>query len=61
HSSSSIALAMGSGWTAGRWPAVVFFAIVLIAVNAVYFTKGNLPLKYLIPGLVFLIVYKLLE
>ncbi|ACV80962.1 ABC transporter permease subunit [Nakamurella multipartita] len=50
---------LAQAWTAGWWPAVVFFAIVLIAVNAVYFTKGNLPLKYLIPGLVFLIVYQL--
>lgn len=50
---------LAQAWTAGWWPAVVFFAIVLIAVNAIYFTKGNLPLKYLIPGLVFLVVYQL--
>ena len=46
-------------WGAEWWPAVVFFAIVLIAVNAVYFSKGSLPLKYLIPGLIFLVVYQL--
>lgn len=50
---------LAQAWTAQWWPAVVFFAIVLIVVNAVYFTKGNLPLKYLVPGLVFLVVYQL--
>ncbi|WP_395728312.1 ABC transporter permease subunit [Nakamurella sp.] len=50
---------LAQAWTAEWWPAVVFFAIVLIAVNAVYFTKGNLPLKYLVPGLIFLVVYQL--
>lgn len=50
---------LAQAWGAEWWPAVVFFAIVLVAVNAVYFTKGSLPLKYLIPGLVFLVVYQL--
>jgi arabinogalactan oligomer/maltooligosaccharide transport system permease protein len=50
---------LAQAWSAGWWPAVVFFAIVLVAVNAVYFTKGSLPLKYLIPGLIFLVVYQL--
>jgi len=50
---------LAQAWTAEWWPAVVFFAIVLVAVNAVYFTKGSLPLKYLIPGLIFLVVYQL--
>ncbi|MGV1003885.1 MAG: ABC transporter permease subunit [Candidatus Nanopelagicales bacterium] len=40
------------------WLAVGFFALALVAVNLVYFTKG-LPLKYLLPGLLFLIVYQL--
>lgn len=50
---------IAQAWSAQWWPAVVFFAVVLVAVNAVYFTKGSLPLKYLIPGLVFLILYQL--
>ena len=41
------------------WLAVVFFVLVLIAVNYAYFVKGNLPLKYLLPGLVFLFVFQL--
>lgn len=40
------------------WLAVGFFAFALVAVNLAYFTKG-LPLKYLLPGLLFLIVYQL--
>ena len=50
---------LAQAWGAEWWPAVVFFAIVLVAVNAVYFTKGSLPLKYLVPGLIFLVVYQL--
>jgi arabinogalactan oligomer/maltooligosaccharide transport system permease protein len=45
--------------TAHWWLAVVFFALVFIAVNVTYFTKRALPLKYLIPGLVFLVVFQL--
>lgn len=41
------------------WPATVFFALALVAINVVYFSRGNLPLKYLLPGLLFLIVYQL--
>lgn len=50
---------LAQAWSAGWWPAVVFFAVALVAVNAVYFTKGSLPLKYLVPGLIFLVVYQL--
>ena len=38
---------------------MVFFALVLIAVNYAYFIKGNLPLKYLLPGVVFLFIFQL--
>ena len=41
------------------WVAVAFFAVVFIAVNYAYFIRGNLPLKYLLPGLVFLFVFQL--
>ena len=30
-----------------------------VAVNFAYFVRGNLPLKYLLPGLVFLFVFQL--
>ena len=43
-----------AGWTIG----IGFFIFALLVVNAVYFTKG-IPLKYLLPGLMFLLVYQL--
>ncbi len=42
------------GWRLG----IGFFIFALIAVNLVYFTRG-LPMKYLLPGLMFLLVYQL--
>jgi arabinogalactan oligomer/maltooligosaccharide transport system permease protein len=45
-------------WQAEWWPAVGFFVFALVAVNLVYFTKG-LPMKYLLPGLLFLLVFQL--
>jgi arabinogalactan oligomer/maltooligosaccharide transport system permease protein len=45
-------------WDA-RWPAAIgFFIFALVAVNVVYFTRG-LPMKYLLPGLLFLLVFQL--
>ncbi len=44
-------------WVDEWWLAAGFFLITLIAVNFVYFTKG-LPLKYLLPGLIFLLVFQ---
>ena len=45
---------VSDGWRLG----IGFFIFALIAVNLVYFTKG-LPMKYLLPGLMFLLVYQL--
>ena len=45
---------IAEGWTLG----VGFFIFALIAVNLVYFTRG-LPMKYLLPGLMFLLVFQL--
>jgi arabinogalactan oligomer/maltooligosaccharide transport system permease protein len=42
----------------GWWLGIGFFIFALIAVNLVYFTRG-LPMKYLLPGLMFLLVYQL--
>lgn len=44
-------------WVDEWWVAVGFFIFALVAVNVVYFTKG-LPLKYLLPGLLFLLVFQ---
>ena len=40
------------------WLAAVFFAVVFLAVNFVYFTGRALPFKYLLPGLVFLVAFQ---
>jgi arabinogalactan oligomer/maltooligosaccharide transport system permease protein len=45
---------ISDGWRLG----IGFFIFALIAVNLVYFTRG-LPMKYLLPGLMFLLVYQL--
>jgi arabinogalactan oligomer/maltooligosaccharide transport system permease protein len=44
-------------WVDEWWIAVGFFIFALVAINVVYFTKG-LPLKYLLPGLLFLLVFQ---
>jgi arabinogalactan oligomer / maltooligosaccharide transport system permease protein len=44
-------------WVDSWWIAVGFFILALVAVNVVYFTRG-LPLKYLLPGLLFLLVFQ---
>ena len=48
-----LAQALGDQW----WAAVGFFILALLAVNIVYFTRG-LPMKYLLPGLLFLLVFQ---
>jgi arabinogalactan oligomer / maltooligosaccharide transport system permease protein len=45
--------------SADWWLAAVFFAVVFVAVNFAYFTNKALPLKYLIPGLVFLVAFQI--
>jgi arabinogalactan oligomer/maltooligosaccharide transport system permease protein len=41
------------------WGIVAFLALALVAVNWVYFSRRAIPGKYLIPGLLFLLVYQL--
>ena len=44
--------------TIGHWPIVVSLVVGLAAVNWVYFSRRMVPLKYLLPGLLFLLVYQ---
>lgn len=44
---------------ADQWVAAIVVLIVTAAANWVYFSRGNLPAKYLIPGLVFLFVFQI--
>lgn len=41
------------------WGIVAFLAVALVVVNWVYFSRRAVPGKYLIPGLLFLLVYQL--
>lgn len=45
-------------WTLQSWGIVAFLVIALIAVNVVYFSRKMVPAKYLVPGLIFLLVYQ---
>ncbi len=51
--------AVSKAYAAEWWVAVVFIGVVLLAMNVVYFQRGALPWKYLLPGLVFLIAFQL--
>src|SRR5262245_28001549 len=54
-----LVLAFAKAVTAEWWLAVGFFAVVFVAVNFAYFTNRALPLKYLLPGLVFLVAFQI--
>ncbi len=41
------------------WAIVVFLVLALAVVNWVYFSRRMLPAKYLVPGLLFLLVYQI--
>lgn len=41
------------------WGILAFLVLALVAVNWIYFSKRAVPGKYLIPGLLFLLVYQL--
>ncbi|MGN6089653.1 MAG: ABC transporter permease subunit [Actinomycetales bacterium] len=41
-----------------QWPGLVAMVIGAIAVNYVYLSSKTVPLKYLLPGLIFLLVYQ---
>lgn len=45
----------GASW----WLGGIFLVVALIAINVTYFRRGGLPMKYLLPGLIFLIAFQL--
>ncbi len=51
--------AISKSFAADWWVAVAFLAAVLLALNVVYFQKGALQWKYLLPGLIFLVAFQL--
>lgn len=51
-------MALISAFRAESWVIFTAALILLLAADIVYFTKRSLPLKYLLPGLVFLLVFQ---
>ncbi len=47
-----------SAFRAESWVVFVGMLVLLLAADVVYFTRRALPLKYLVPGLVFLLVFQ---
>ena len=52
-------IALASTISIEWWLAVGFFAFALVAINVTYLSGRFLPLKFLLPGLLFLIVFQL--
>jgi len=48
-----------SAWVQGSWGVLATFAVLLVVADWVYFTRRALPLKYILPGLAFLLVFQL--
>lgn len=47
-----------AAWAQQSWGIVAFLAVTLVIADYVYFSKRAIPMKYLLPGLVFLAVYQ---
>lgn len=45
--------------TVRSWTIVVVLAVLLVAANVVYFSRRMIPAKYLVPGLIFLLIYQI--
>jgi arabinogalactan oligomer/maltooligosaccharide transport system permease protein len=43
-----------------KWPAVAVLALTTIAIDAVYLSRRALPLKFLIPGTIFLLAFQVI-
>lgn len=48
-----------SAWNSESWAILVASVALLIVVDVVYFTKRALPLKYILPGLLFLFIFQI--
>lgn len=48
-----------SAWSSESWAILIASAAVLVIADVVYFTKRALPLKYILPGLIFLFVFQI--
>ncbi|SDS40608.1 carbohydrate ABC transporter membrane protein 1, CUT1 family [Paraoerskovia marina] len=48
-----------SAWTAESWVILGAMAVMLVVADWVYFSRRTVPLKYIFPGLVFLLVFQI--
>ena len=48
-----------AAWSAESWVILAASAVLLVAADVIYFSRRALPMKYLYPGLVFLLVFQL--
>src|SRR5690349_14068039 len=46
-----------TAWAAESWIVLGATVVLVAAADVVYFTRRALPLKYLLPGLIFLLVF----
>ena len=49
---------MFTAYLVKSWTVLAVLAVLLLAVNWVYFSKRTIPAKYLVPGMVFLLIYQ---
>lgn len=49
---------MFTAYLVDSWLVVIVMALLLIAVNYVYFSSKMIPAKYLVPGMIFLLIYQ---
>jgi arabinogalactan oligomer/maltooligosaccharide transport system permease protein len=48
-----------AAWAVQSWGILAFLVVALIGANWAYFSRRMLPAKYLVPGLLFLLVYQI--
>ena len=49
---------MFTAYMVKSWAVLAVLAVLLVADNWVYFSKRTIPVKYLVPGMVFLLIYQ---
>lgn len=48
-----------SAWSSESWAILIASVLLLLIANVVYFTKRAMPLKYILPGLIFLFTFQI--
>ncbi len=50
--------ALLTAWSAEQWTFLIAGAVLLLVADVVYFSRRTVPLKYILPGLVFLLIFQ---